>query len=91
MNKVQILIFCSGSLLLSLLVAFLLYPHATIPQQTLEFSRTPQAMESLPDVNLGENFGSVSVTDLVGYYIDHPPQPATAGAGTQHEQQFGGC
>lgn len=91
MNKLQILIFCGSSLLLSLVVALLLYPHATIPQQTLEFSKTPQAMESLPDVNLGENFGSVSVTDLVGYYIDHPPQPAAASAGTQHEQQFGGC
>jgi hypothetical protein len=89
MNKAQILIFCSTSLLLSAGVAALLYPHATLPQKTLEFARTPQAMENLPDVNLGDNFGPVPVTELVGYYIDHPPKPAASTA--QHEQQFGGC
>ena len=91
MKKLQILIFCGSSLLLSLGVAVLLYPHATIPQKTLEFSKTPQDMENVPDIDLGNNFGLVSVTELVGYYIDNPPQPATASSGAQHEQQFGGC
>jgi hypothetical protein len=89
MNKLQILIFCGSSLLLSFGAAALLYPHATIPQKTLESAMKPQAMEDLPDINLGDNFGPVSVTDLVGYYIDHPPKPVTSTA--QREQQFGGC
>lgn len=90
MNKLQILLFCGSCLLLSFGAALLLYPHATIPQKTLQFAKTPQPMENLPDINLGPNFGSLPVTELVGYYIDHPPKPA-AGGTPKHEQQFGGC
>mgnify|MGYP000002680479 CR=1 FL=1 len=91
MKKLKILIFCGSSLLLSLVVAILLYPHAQLSQKTLAFSQTPQAMEDIPDIDLGKNFGPVSVTDLVGYYIDNPPQPVAVGAGVRHEEQFGGC
>lgn len=90
MNKVQILVFCGTSLLLSAGAALLLYPHATISQQKLEFARTPQPMENLPDVNVGPNFGELPVTVLVGYYLDNPPK-ASHDTTTKHEEQFGGC
>jgi hypothetical protein len=90
MNKGQILLFCGCSLLLSAGAAILLYPHATVSQKTLEFARTPQPMENLPDINLGPNFGELPVTVLVGYYLENPPQ-ASGGDTAKHEQQFGGC
>lgn len=90
MKKGQILLFCGSSLLLSAGAAMLLYPHATVPQKTLEFARTPQPMENLPDIDLGPNYGQMPVTALVGYYIDNPPQ-ASSGDTAKHEQQFGGC
>lgn len=90
MKKGQILLFCAGSLLLSAGAAMLLYPYATIPQKTLEYARTPQPMEKLPDINLGANFGELPVTVLVGYYLENPPH-ASGGDTAKHEQQFGGC
>jgi len=89
-NKVQILLFCGCSLLLSAATAMLLYPQATISQKKLEYARTAQPMENLPDINLGADFGEMPVTVLVGYYIENPPQPS-GGSTARHEQQFGGC
>lgn len=90
MSKLQILLFCGACLLLSAGAVLLLYPHATISQQKLEYAKTPQPMEDLPDLNLGANFGELPVTVLVGYYIDNPPKPSYSTT-AKHEEQFGGC
>jgi len=90
MTKAQMLLFCAACLLLSLGAALLLYPYATVTSQALAAARTPQPMENIPDIDLGPDYGVVPVTELVGYYIDHPPAPRAAGAPRQ-EEQFGGC
>ncbi|MEJ2360548.1 MAG: hypothetical protein P8Z75_03840 [Gammaproteobacteria bacterium] len=90
MSKLQMLLFCGTCLLLSAGTALLLYPHATISQKKLEYAKTPQPMENLPDVNLGPNLGELPVTVLVGYYIDNPPKPSNDTT-ARHEEQFGGC
>lgn len=90
MSKLQILLFCGSCLLLSGGAAMLLYPHATLSQKKIEYARTPQPMEDIPDVNLGPNFGELPVTVLVGYYIDNPPKPSN-NTTARHEEQFGGC
>lgn len=90
MSKLQIVMFCVLCLFVSAGAAMLLYPHATISQQKIKYANTPQAMENLPDVNLGSNLGEIPVTVLVGYYIQNPPQ-AGNNETAKHEQQFGGC
>lgn len=90
MTRAQILLFCGACLLLGLGGSALLFPYAAVPAKTLKMARTPQPMQDLPDINLGPNFGRLPVTELVGYYLDHPPQPKAGGV-IQQEQQFGGC
>jgi len=89
MTKVQMLLFCAVCLLLSFGAGAIMYPYATLSHKALAASRTPQHMENFPDVDLGPDYGVVPVTELVGYYIDHPPAPRTGAP--RHEEQFGGC
>lgn len=90
MTKAQMLMFCAACLLLSFGAGAILYPYATISPQALAASKKPQPMQNLPDVDLGPNYGVVPVTELVGYYIEHPPAPPGSGA-PRHQEQFGGC
>jgi hypothetical protein len=88
MNRAQIMLYCVACMLLFLGGAALLFPYAAVPRHTLEIARTPQPMEDLPDVDLGPNFGPVPVTELVGYYLDHPPPKNGV---LKREKKFGGC
>ncbi len=90
MSRLQILSFCGACLAVALGTAMVLFPYATLPQDTLAQAHTPQPMEALPDIDLGPNFGPVPVTELVGYWMDNPPQPQTGGV-ARHVEQFGGC
>ena len=89
MSKAQMMLYCSVCLLVSLGAAALLFPYAAMPKEKLAFAHSPQPMEALPDIDLGDGFGQVSVTELVGYYIENPPQPT--GGTAKHVDQFGGC
>lgn len=91
MKPLRIVLFCAASLLVSLGVAVWVFPHAALSESSLKHAQTPQAMEALPDVDLGPDFGTVPVTDLMGYYIEHPPQPSGANAAAAVGQHFGGC
>ncbi len=83
------LIFCITSLLVSLGLMVALYPLSAIPLERLSAARTPVPAEKLPDLDLGE-FGTVSVSELVGYYIENPPTGAALEALTQ-KSHFQGC
>jgi len=92
MNTRQTLLFCSGSLALTLGLAAALYPFASVSEDALLRSRTAQAPEDMADVNLGPDFGTLPVIELMGYYMENPPAPPEPG--TDHaprRQQFGGC
>lgn len=91
MTNHQIYLFCGTCLAVSLGLAATLFPFAAVSEKTLQFSRTPQAAENIPDIDLGKDFGTVSVDQLMGYYIDNPPAPPTPGAAPVRQQQFGGC
>lgn len=91
MSRAQILLFCAASLLLTLGVAALLYPYAARSEADWEYAHTPQPMEALPDVDLGPDYGPVPVIELVGFYLENPPQPAAGGESPRREQHFGGC
>ena len=95
MNTSQIWLFCSGSLAVSLGLAAVIYPYAVVDGETLEMAQTPQPMEALPDVDVGPDFGLLPVTELMGYFIENPPQvlnkPPKDGASAPERQHFGGC
>lgn len=89
--KKEILVFWAVSLGMALGLCAVLFPYATVPAATLSTARTPQPMETMADLNLGEAYGTVSVTDLVGYYITTPPASGTAAARDEAPHGFGGC
>lgn len=89
--KKEILIFWLTALALAFGLSALLFHYAALTPGALVKARTPQPMESMPDINLGNAYGTVSVTDLVGYYIEHPPAPKGAAAADDSGHRFGGC
>ncbi|MBZ0093142.1 MAG: hypothetical protein ACYC2R_00880 [Burkholderiales bacterium] len=89
--KKDILIFWIAALSIVFGLSAILYRHAAVPTAELAKSKTPQPMESMPDIDLGSPYGTVSVTDLVGYYIEHPPAPKGTAAVDSGEHRFGGC
>jgi len=80
-------IFCTLSLVVSLGIAALAYPAAAISPEKIALSMTPQSAEEMGDVNLGD-FGTVSVLEMVGYYVENPPVVAEGGG---HKKRFQGC
>ena len=84
------LVFCVASLIVSLGVSALAYPFATVDRETLANYRTPAEAALLPDLELGD-FGTITVSELVDYYLENPPPPPAAGAAPQREVRFQGC
>lgn len=89
--KREIVIFWVAALGIALGLLVFLYRYAAVPAETLANARVPQPMESMADLNLGKPYGTVSVSDLVGYYIEHPPAPKDGAAPEQSAHGFGGC
>lgn len=86
------LVFCVASLGLCLGLAFLLYPLASLPDRTLAASQAPRDMEEFEIVvDLGEDFGPLTVLELMAHYLDNPPQPADPAAPAAPVRKFGGC
>jgi hypothetical protein len=87
------LVFCAASLLLSLALAFVLYPQARLSETQLDNIATPKSMEEIEQViDLGDEYGPVTAIELMGYYLDNPPQPSAGGqAEKAPKRQFGGC
>ncbi len=86
-----LVIFWAGALAVTLALFALLFPYAAVPEQTLASSRVPQPMERMGAIDLGGAYGTVSVADLVGYYVEHPPAPRAAAGLEDGGHHFGGC
>lgn len=92
MKNISIILFLALSVVGTLGIAYGLYPHAKLSDEQLMKSTQPQAMEAFEDViNLGDDFGEMSVIDLMGYYLDNPPAPAGNTQISKPKRQFGGC
>ncbi len=92
MKSFSIILFCALSVVATIGLAYGLYPHAKLSETQLMKSATPQSMESFEQViNLGDDFGEMSVIDLMGHYLDSPPAPAGSIQTSKPERQFGGC
>ena len=82
-------IFCIGSVVISLLVAWIGFSYAAMDPEKLAYANTPQPPELMEDVDVGKGFGKQSVLELMGYYVENPP--AKEAAGSAPEIKFGGC
>jgi hypothetical protein len=83
-------IFCSAGVVLATLACAAGFSLAALPPEKLQAAQIPAGPEALPDIDI-PGFGKVSVLDLMGYYIDNPPAPASATTATPATQRFGGC
>ena len=68
-----------------------LFEHAALTPQAQARADTPRSMEAFKPMDLGVPYGTVSMTDLVGHYLEHPPKAAAAGAVSQQPSHIGGC
>lgn len=84
------LVFCALSLIITVGLAWLAYPYATVSAEKLTAWKVPAEAETLPDLDLGD-FGTVSVGELVEYYIENPPAPSEPGSKPEREVRFQGC
>lgn len=86
------LVFCAACLGLSLGLAALLYPFASLPGGILASSQTPRDMEEFEIVvDLGENYGPLTVLELMAHYLENPPQSLDGTAPAEPVRKFGGC
>ncbi|PLX35120.1 MAG: hypothetical protein C0605_11290 [Hyphomicrobiales bacterium] len=84
------LIFCILSLVVSLGIGWLAYPHAAVSPEKLAAWKQPADSEMIPDLDLGD-YGTVSAGELMEYYMENPPAPPEAGAKPERELRFQGC
>lgn len=84
-------IFCVFAVLGSVLVSAVGYSLAALPREVIDAARIPTPAERLGRIDLGPGFGSVSVLDLVGYYLENPPASAGASGAPEKARRFGGC
>ena len=81
--------FCFISLVISLIVFYLMYPFAKLPDSKV--NAQPVAVEDYQqEINMGEDFGSLEVIDLMGYYLENPPAPKGSTT-AKPKREFGGC
>jgi hypothetical protein len=85
MRGKQIAIYCSLCLGTTLGLVALLFEHATLTLGALTQAQTPQPMTSFEPVDLGMPYGKVSMIDLVGDYLEHPPAATAAGGAAEPE------
>ena len=90
MKTFSIILFCVFSLVASIGLSYALYPHTSSPD--IGLSKAAKAMEDFDqEIDLGEDFGPMSVIDLMGYYLENPPAPSNSNSPAVPKRQFGGC
>jgi len=83
------IIFCIGSLAVSLLVAVVAFPFFAMDAETVAAAQKPKPAYEMGSVNVGSGFGELPVEELMSYYVENPPAAEAAGAAP--EIRFGGC
>ena len=83
------IIFCIGSVLVSLGVVIFTIPAASISRETLSNANTPMDAEKMQDIDLGD-FGKVTVLEMLDYYLENPPAKTTVESELK-ETHFQGC
>jgi hypothetical protein len=84
-------VFCIAALVATLVVSAVGFHFAALPAERLAAAQVPQPPEALPDIEVTGGFGPVSVLDLVGFWLENPPEAPAAGAAPPSVRRFGGC
>jgi hypothetical protein len=85
------LVFCVVVVLGSVAASAVGYSLAALPREVVVAARTPMPAERMGKIDLGPGFGTVSVLDLVGYYLENPPAAPAAGGAPEKARRFSGC
>jgi len=85
------LIFCVGSAVVSVAISAIGYSLVALPREVIAAARTPTPAEQMNKIDLGSGFGTISVLDLVGYYLENPPVETTSGGAPAKARRFSGC
>jgi hypothetical protein len=91
MTSKEILTFCSLSLVLTIALCGVLYSTTSMSSKQVIMAATPQPMEDFDMIDLGEDYGMISVVELLGYYLDNPPELEVSTGVKPRKLQFGGC
>jgi hypothetical protein len=83
------IIFCIGSVLVCLGIAFFTLPAASVSRETLTNANTPMDAEKMQDIDLGD-FGKVTVLEMLDYYLENQPAKTTVESELK-ETHFQGC
>ena len=84
------LIFCSLSLIITLGLAALAYPYAALSVEKIMMTNESIDAEEIPDIDLGD-FGIVSVSELLDYFIENPPVTSEAAEESVRKVRIQGC
>lgn len=84
------LIFCSFSLIITLGLAALAYPYAALSVEKIMMTNESIDAEEIPDIDLGD-FGIVSVSELLDYFIENPPVTSEAAEESVRKVRIQGC
>ena len=90
MTRMQMAGFCGLVLAATVAVCAALFPHASLSPAEVAAAREPAPMEAFDLIDLGSDYGQLTVFELVGYYLDNPPQPEAV-ATVSRKKHFGGC
>ena len=89
MDRISI-IFCTLSLVITLGIAAFIYPYAVLPKEKLITNSESVEAGEIPDIDLGD-FGIISVTEMLDYYIEHPPVISDTGEKKVRKIRIQGC
>ncbi|MHB1513833.1 MAG: hypothetical protein ACYCTF_13560 [Acidiferrobacter sp.] len=90
MTRSQILLYCSSCIVLVVIGISLLMRIASVSPQFMKRAQTPQTMGRFAPIPMGGLYGTVSVRELVNYYLENPP-PAGRPGSARPLPKVGGC
>ena len=90
MTRLQMVCFCALALAGTVAVYAALFPHATLTQAEVDAASNPLPMEEFDLIDVGSDYGELTVFDLVGYWLENPPEVEVV-ATAPRKKHFGGC
>ena len=90
MTRLQMVLFCILSLAGTVIVYAALFPYTSMSAAEVQAAHEPLPMEEFDLVDLGSDYGELTVFELVGYYLENPP-PAVTSETVPRRKHFGGC
>ncbi len=79
------------SFIFAMILIVLMLPSAKLSIEDSKRIDTPQSIENFNQtINMGPDYGELSIIDLMGFYIENPPKKGDQINSTP-KRHFGGC